>query len=368
MALRWDARQIIGCVHCKTTVTWRNYSRHSQIIHNVIFSKDDVQWIDLNTNITKKGTLSLGERKSYVHEYEESQIATHQQSDKPEPHETTHDSTFPTEIPAPICPSSQQCTAISVRDKEGAPSPTASALDLLTCLPSLQYVFDAFKDQESSTIHDNQEMYQEELAIMSHDLCELYTKLAEKCDASPNTTKYKEFLATAQQNGINEHCYKKNSMQGKTAINLKKSVHQMSQYIVNIDEELSKDYYEMIFAFDLMCSVVCKKCDGQRKDSKVIDSWIKRIQYFIKIYYQFVGKYRNTGKGGRANFGFKIHLLWHVCDWIEYFGISPAHIDEQRIEHLHVVINRAIKMFGAVQGRDKLKHIMRYVSLHSLYA
>eukprot|EP01083_Nonionella_stella_P276113 938034_1 len=43
MALRWDARQIIGCVHCKTTVTWRNYSRHSQIIHNVIFSKDDVQ-------------------------------------------------------------------------------------------------------------------------------------------------------------------------------------------------------------------------------------------------------------------------------------------------------------------------------------
>eukprot|EP01083_Nonionella_stella_P123818 373352_1 len=139
MALRWDARQIIGCVHCKTTVTWRNYSRHSQIIHNVIFSKDDVQWIDLNTNITKKGTLSLGERKSYVHEYEESQIATHQQSDKPEPHETTHDSTFPTEIPAPICPSSQQCTAISVRDKEGAPSPTASALDLLTCLPSLHH-------------------------------------------------------------------------------------------------------------------------------------------------------------------------------------------------------------------------------------
>eukprot|EP01083_Nonionella_stella_P276114 938035_1 len=240
---------------------------------------------------------------------------------------------------------------------------TTKAMDLQT----LQYVFDAFKDQESSTIHDNQEMYQEELAIMSHDLCELYTKLAEKCDASPNTTKYKEFLATAQQNGINEHCYKKNSMQGKTAINLKKSVHQMSQYIVNIDEELSKDYYEMIFAFDLMCSVVCKKCDGQRKDSKVIDSWIKRIQYFIKIYYQFVGKYRNT-KGGRANFGFKIHLLWHVCDWIEYFGISPAHIDEQRIEHLHVVINRAIKMFGAVQGRDKLKHIMRYVSLHSLYA
>eukprot|EP01083_Nonionella_stella_P123817 373344_1 len=159
MALRWDARQIIGCVHCKTTVTWRNYSRHSQIIHNVIFSKDDVQCHIRSADV-------------FVHGY-------------------------------------------------------------------------------------------------------------------------------------------------------------------------------------IRAGIICG---------------VKRIQYFIKIYYQFVGKYRNTGKGGRANFGFKIHLLWHVCDWIEYFGISPAHIDEQRIEHLHVVINRAIKMFGAVQGRDKLKHIMRYVSLHSLYA
>eukprot|EP01083_Nonionella_stella_P078442 214682_1 len=157
-------------------------------------------------------------------------------------------------------------------------------------------------------------------------------------------------------------------MQGKTAIQLCSSIHQMTKYITdNVDKQFGDDFYDIIRAFKSLCDVICKKCDGQRKDIAIVNAWISRIQYFMKMYYKFVGKYRDKGKRGKPLFGFKIHLLHHVCDWIEYWRISPSHVDEQRIEHLHVVINRAIKLFSAIKGRDKLKHIMRFVSLHSLF-
>eukprot|EP01083_Nonionella_stella_P307322 1079657_1 len=308
MALRWDARQIIGCVHCKTTVTWRNYSRHSQIIHNVIFSKDDVQWIDLNTNITKKGTLSLGERKSYVHEYEESQIATHQQSDKPEPHETTHDSTFPTEIPAPICPSSQQCTAISVRDKEGAPSPTASALDLLTCLPSLHHF-----PTLSGRAKEGPSLQTPALNMDINSTVSIPSKTRSNTCGDKRQTRDDKLSKTGPPPPKRRKLSRKEKRKAQTmkarATLDRNTITTQQNKIQYLQKQLAKvgkwsimDAHGEFKPSNLLSLI-------QRKDSKVIDSWIKRIQYFIKIYYQFVGKYRNTGKGGRANFGFKIHLL-----------------------------------------------------------
>ena len=46
--------------------------------------------------------------------------------------------------------------------------------------------------------------------------------------------------------------------------------------------------------------------------------------------------------------------------------ICGAHFDEQRLEHLHVLVNKAEKLYQSMNGADKLCSIVRYVSLTAL--
>ncbi len=46
-------------------------------------------------------------------------------------------------------------------------------------------------------------------------------------------------------------------------------------------------------------------------------------------------------KRGKISYGFKIHEVTHVIDWIKAFKITPTASDEQRMEHKHISTNSA---------------------------
>ena len=179
--------------------------------------------------------------------------------------------------------------------------------------------------------------------------------------------KYKDFVEFANQLGIKKHNYRKDSMQNRYQIKLKRGRQTLTTYIRRqFGDVFADDFDSMIKAFAAASSVVLKKCDGIRKSEAVIEQWCTSINACCDAYYSFIEKYGQPNDSGNVTFGNKVHTLRHARDWMRYFGISPAHVDEERLENMHVAVHRALRVYCAVKGADLIKSIWRWVSLNAL--
>ena len=196
---------------------------------------------------------------------------------------------------------------------------------------------------------------------------------------------YREYMEFREDIGLKEYGYRAGCHTGQQQKKYVKTKNKMFEYLKNnIDEELAGDWLKLMGAYSWFCLIVHtkwtqndytattkeKKEDPlhslildyvKNKDGDLIELFCGKISEFIKVYYWFVEKYRTPGGRGKINYGFKIHTVRHIIPWIRYNRISPAIVDEQQGEHLHILINTAFNIYRNTKGKDQIRCIVRYV-------
>eukprot|EP01084_Bolivina_argentea_P166694 289367_1 len=143
-------------------------------------------------------------------------------------------------------------------------------MDIGHQIDSVNCVYDTYKNKEDCVI--TVDHYEQNVQDLYLQLDETQAEILQLCQNNPKVDIYKGWIKEAKLYGVSDHNYKACSIQGKTAINMKESIHQLTKYIRdNIDLSLSNDYYEIIHAFKGLTDIMCKKCDGKPKSKNTVN-------------------------------------------------------------------------------------------------
>ena len=101
------------------------------------------------------------------------------------------------------------------------------------------------------------------------------------------------------------------------------------------------------------------KCFWTKSTEIMSDECVNYLKWNLiewdHIYHRLINLY-GGGKGYRL--GNKWHVFYHSYEWIEYWRISPAWMDDERVEQYNVHVSKFLPIYACFGGHLNLKRMM----------
>lgn len=161
-------------------------------------------------------------------------------------------------------------------------------------------------------------------------------------------------LSLYKQLKINPWDVKKGSMTGIAGKNFINKHDIVLNELKKCDEDCYKLVKPLCVRLKFWCRVTWTKHLTPFSDNflKCVEWQLHEIQW---LYHNFIIKY---GGGGGERFGIKIHAYYHEFEYMQHTRMSPAEIDDQRIEAWNAYVAQFAPIFQCFGGKNNLRKMI----------
>ena len=189
-----------------------------------------------------------------------------------------------------------------------------------------------------------------------NELNDIINGLHEEISNNNQSQEYMQFLVKFK---LNIQAHWGGSIQGRTIKNLIENREEIGKLIASKDMEAGQYIQHLLHDLWFMGQILWKK--NYFKFSEMLLYELKScVINFENVWYHFV---HNTKYGANIDGSttVKLHLLYHAVEWCYFRSLSPAWMDDQRIESMNKLYKEYYQLFNSFWNENQLTKLVNYM-------